>query len=152
MFLQQAQTIVVHQQHQQLHHPELKRKQLPQHQRKISDAISTISTTNQQDGGIGRKKNFIENLVLTASDLKLLIDLVTSSERIHAQMVTTIKLFNERDTAADISYYRFDPPDLGSYDLDCVEPEVIDKYEKKSKEYIQNNDDFGKMCERLLQD
>nr|CAG4716444.1 unnamed protein product [Naegleria fowleri] len=99
-----------------------------------------------------KTRGFIENLIVTATDLKLLVDLVTSSERIHAQMVTMVKLLNERDLNADISYYRFDPPDVGKYDLDTVTPSVIEEYETKAREYIRSNEEFPVMCKRLLQD
>ncbi|EFC40732.1 phospholipase [Naegleria gruberi] len=109
---------------------------------------SSFSSTSSADNI--SERSFVENLIITASDLKLLIDLVISSERIHAQMLTTVKLLNERDVNANISYYRFDPEDLGQYDLDCILPEVIEKYEKTTREYILSQPDFDVVCKRLL--
>ncbi|KAG2373490.1 hypothetical protein C9374_012097 [Naegleria lovaniensis] len=112
---------------------------------------SDLLNSNANDT-IKKTRGFIENLIVTASDLKLLVDLVTSSERIHAQMVTMVKLLNERDLNADISYYRFDPPEVGKYDLDSVTPSVIEEYETKTRDYIRTNEEFPAMCKRLLQE
>jgi len=113
--------------------------------KKSSSSFSSESSMDELGKG-----NFLETLAVTATDLKLLIDLVTSSEKIHAQMLSMVRLLNERDVNADISYYRFDPPDLGHYDLDCVVPSVIEEYEKKTLEYVNRTTDFEAMCKRLL--
>ncbi|KAL9653872.1 hypothetical protein ABK040_012932 [Willaertia magna] len=89
----------------------------------------------------------LEHLMMTLKDFQLLIDLVTSSEKIHMQMLSTVKLLNSRDQKADVSYFRFDPPDLGQYDLDCVIPEVVEDYTKKTKEYMNNNTDLDRLVE-----
>ncbi|KAF0977222.1 hypothetical protein FDP41_003875 [Naegleria fowleri] len=89
-----------------------------------------------------------DNVKKTLSSITDLLNLQLSSEKQHKLMLTQVEQMRE---TKQVSYFRFNTPNLGDFDLDIVDDSILKEWEQQCKKYIADLKEMDDACEVLKQ-